>query len=629
MPGQALIGNRNHPKAHGLMQQLEGEWARRHGIFFHHQADPVPSRSSRNAQHVFKPKMCCLIGVCVCSLPGKAALLMWRKISKCFREFFPDKSQSKQKLENGLVMLCFDIPEGADHPADRKWFHLGYINRKTYHFTLMRMEERAPPRNGVQPLQLPDLDDGSQLFMLSMNAFVEFFDLHRPLTCAICYLAESRTKFLQQTDMLPHHVEVFLPKSADCHDFTWQGWDLEKPRPRRRGPRPKREGGQKEGPASKRQKKNNNDGPEPNPPLADLQNQDDAHKYVDGREYSPSTAPASPPAIQEDQARSVNDSGEDPDDNDDPFDIHESDISVSSDGDDANIDLFDLEGDEAEGPVLEELNDLLELAEMDIERFQHAAEPALSEEQPPHVGTEGASSDGTPATRTADPVNLLDRFEAAAADTDNLPADRMAKQDTPEASSPHGPCSSGEAMSSKPMPPTPDRSSEATDDISISSLSSLHGGADRAGSSSDGSSSDSSNPAPRKASSKPRAEKVVDDRYDMADGLGSIRYNYKTQTLVAFCPYHAGQCRRTRTTKPSTTERNADQGRPVGALIAWLQQAGDYASAKKHSAECHPNFESRKAARAHFYALEGGEAWATKYERPTRPGEDSEPANML
>ena len=625
-----MIGSRNHPRAHGLMQQLENDWARRHGIYFHDKADPIPGRKSREAQHVFNPKMCCLIGLCVCGLPGKAALLLWRKLSKRLREVFPDKSQSKLKLDIGMVMLRFDVPEGIDTPADRKWFHLGYINRKTYHFTLLQMAERAPPQNGVQPLRLAaGQDDDSQLFMLAIHAIVECFDLQRPLTCTVCYLAQSRTKLLQQTDMQPHHVEVLLPKDADCPDLTWQGWDLEKPRSRKRGPRPKREGGQKGGPANKRQK-NNNDGSKPKPPLADLQDADDADGQNRGN-YSPSIAPAEPPDIQDDRPESLNDSGEDPDD------IHESDISEQpSSSSDANIGFSDLEVEEAEGPVLEDLNDMLELAELDIERFRHAPE-----EQTPHVEAMGPSSDD--AFGTVDSVNLLDRFDRVA----DLSPGPMSEQNTAEATSSHGPCSNPAAVaanveSSEPMmptPPEPDRSSQATDDVSISPFSSLHDGADPEGSASDSNSSDSSNPAEtakgadrkvetRKPLTTERAPKVVDDRFDI-DDLGSIRYNYKTETLVAFCPFHTGQCRRTRTTKPAARDRASAQGRPLGLLIAWLEQANDFETAQSHSAQCHPNFDKRKAARAHFYALEGGEAWATSYERPRRPGEDSEPTDIV
>jgi len=628
LPCQVLVGNRQHPRAHGLMQQLEDDWARKHGVYFHDRADPIPSRKSREARHVFTPKTCCLVGMCVCDFPGKAALLLWRKIGKCFRQTFSDKSRAKAKLDAGLVVLRFDIPESTEHPQHRFWFHLGYINRQTYHFTLLRLAERARANNGIQPLCFPDWNDDDEAqsfsshFMLAIKAFAMHFVLQQPLTCAICYLLESRTKFLQQSDMQPHHVEVLVPSDATCPDLNWQGWDLEKPRPkhRKRGPRPKRDEDQEGGQASKHRKKNTGDSrsnpSKSKPPLADR----DHSPCSSG--YTPSIAPAN------DAQSGPNNAGSGDSDSHeaDPLDM------LSDDPSESEIDLAtvsEFEKDDCDD--LQEINDLLELAEMDIEHFHHQEdEPGVSLEP---MGAAGpTSSEVAPPTDNTDllpgPVNLLDRFNEAGVRTSNDLQEAAALE----------PASSS-SIRPDPVAAAPDRSdhdgdksSVCTDDLSISTLS-VHRDSDKgSSSSSSGSSSDEAGEQPR-ASKKPRkpAEdrlpKIVDDRFDI-DGIGSIRYNYRSESMVAFCLYHSGHCRRTRTTKASELRGKAGQGRPIGTLMAWLEQGSQFETAQAHSANCRPKYDDRKRARERFCALTGGKDWAASYERPLREGEGQEPTSI-
>lgn len=98
--------------------------------------------------------------------------------------------------------------------------------------------------------------------------------------------------------------------------------------------------------------------------------------------------------------------------------------------------------------------------------------------------------------------------------------------------------------------------------------------------------------------------------------------------MVAFCLYHSGHCRRTRTTKASELRGKAGQGRPIGTLMAWLEQGSQFETAQAHSANCRPKYDDRKRARERFCALTGGKDWAASYERPLREGEGQEPTSI-
>ena len=151
------------------------------------------------------------------------------------------------------------------------------------------------------------------------------------------------------------------------------------------------------------------------------------------------------------------------------------------------------------------------------------------------------------------------------------------------------------------------------------------------GSTSDSSSSSSSSEAEHDAAPptvKPednagaRADRDADVRIEVNEH-GSIRFNIKSENLVAHCIYHSGNCRKSRTSRPSA-RGNSAQGRPLGLLTAWLEDAANYPDAKSHSSGSAPNLSARQLGRAKFKLLSGSDRFLA-YERTRREGEPEEP----
>ena len=114
--------------------------------------------------------------------------------------------------------------------------------------------------------------------------------------------------------------------------------------------------------------------------------------------------------------------------------------------------------------------------------------------------------------------------------------------------------------------------------------------------------------------------------------VGEVRYYPQSNTLVAFCRQEGhGDCRRGRTTLGSdvlNTPLQRGQGRPLGALLAWLSLKGEYASGHARVHQCKPTAQQRSDAREAFLLLRGARAFSEKAERPKRGGEDEEPARI-
>lgn len=111
-------------------------------------------------------------------------------------------------------------------------------------------------------------------------------------------------------------------------------------------------------------------------------------------------------------------------------------------------------------------------------------------------------------------------------------------------------------------------------------------------------------------------------------GRGQITYYAKQQNLVAYCrcPSH-GDCRRSRTVKASTVGSRKAQGRPIGALAAWIEEGHEYATGEEHKTLSFPAQDARRRAREACKAARGYAA-LTAHERPKRDGEGSEPEGL-
>ena len=615
------------------LAKLEKEWERRHGIYKHENADPIPGRRSREARHVYQPKPCARIGFCVCELPGRAAFCLWQKLSQKLRTCFPDKSSAKAKLDAGMVVLMFDVPELDDaHPKSRVWFHLGYINKKTYHFTLLRMAERGPQIGDIQPLKLAGSQEGfetdTSVFGLAIHVFSTLFELEGPLSVTVCFLLQRQARFLHLSEMEPHHVDVHV--SSGTPDFMWRGWELEKPQPRKRKRKDQGQGKKEEqedlapksGSRGPRVKKSRSDAA-----IEPIEDQPDQGRAW---EYSPSIAPAGSDSDHDDD-----------NDYDDPVQEDlDMDLLFASDDDDDDINIVDF-GDAEEDPVLQEAGEMLDevnLVELDIGELQ---EPSVSDIRGPGPDHAVPSANTANQDDSAEivPTDLMARFDATNTHETSAPENIALAGDTAGHAVAGDKTVHGADVDKKSADQTQEdrerSSSLCTDDMSISELSVHHSDDDSCSSSSSNGSDDSNLPGPsagnpKKESRKPvvfagpRAPKIVDDRFDIPN-VGSIRFNVKSSSMVAFCPFHTGHCRRTRTCKAST--RNQDQGRPLGVLMAWLEAGPDFEDQQSHSSECRPSFEARVSARSDFVALDGGQAFSDLHERPLAPGEASEPRN--
>ena len=130
--------------------------------------------------------------------------------------------------------------------------------------------------------------------------------------------------------------------------------------------------------------------------------------------------------------------------------------------------------------------------------------------------------------------------------------------------------------------------------------------------------------APAEASS--RVKTVREETFPVWR-LGTIRYNPRSQTYTAFCSAHGEGCKRNRTCKaPSSRSSRPGQGRPLGQLLAWLKDGKNFSDAEQHvhGSTAHLDYESRRAARIGFLALEGAAHFA-RHERAKEPGESDEP----
>jgi len=112
-------------------------------------------------------------------------------------------------------------------------------------------------------------------------------------------------------------------------------------------------------------------------------------------------------------------------------------------------------------------------------------------------------------------------------------------------------------------------------------------------------------------------------------GEGTITWNAKKQDFIAVChhPLHLpkGMCRKTRTARAG---RRPEQGRPLGHLYAWLLSHFDHAEKQEHMTLCFPSFDARSSARHEMEGMGDIAQDLLGMERPCRPNEEPEPANL-
>lgn len=125
---------------------------------------------------------------------------------------------------------------------------------------------------------------------------------------------------------------------------------------------------------------------------------------------------------------------------------------------------------------------------------------------------------------------------------------------------------------------------------------------------------------PRLEPEKPRATKVPEEVFLLPEPVGGeIRYNVRG-FLRAHCPAHGPTCTRQRQT---TQGKSYGSGRPIGMLVAWLEDASRCKSKAEHVAQPPQAFLRRQAARELFQSWPGS-GGMLGHERPQSAIESSE-----
>ena len=114
-----------------------------------------------------------------------------------------------------------------------------------------------------------------------------------------------------------------------------------------------------------------------------------------------------------------------------------------------------------------------------------------------------------------------------------------------------------------------------------------------------------------------RRPKVPEDTIIVTTTIGELRYNSKLRFLRAHCYVHGSECRRQRQT---TAGRKYGSGRPIGALVAWLQDGVNHSTQAEHVACGTASFQKRKEARE-FFVRQGGSDRFLAYEREAKAAE--------
>lgn len=591
---------------YGYMGKLEEEWNRQHGIFYHARAPPFPHRNSPESRHVFRGKRCLDFGICVCSGQGKAALTFWQKLSTTLRKVFKKKTPERAELDSGHIVLQCD---SSDSSGSRLFYHMGYCNLKTYHFTVLAMRPRGEPKtigkHHVQPLCLSD--GGFEVVQLALHCFSKL-DLDAAWSVRIRHLFLGEQRIWDLSLMRPHHVDILVEPDSNPI-WVWRGWEAE-----RQKIRAKRSGQTRA--ASK-------GGPAVSKPLQHrARPQEQAKAAKDIGPVADAPAPAESLYFELgsdcDYEPSIPDGpfeGDLDPDSDLDLGYHSDGLSGNESGKEEDDETSSDSSEDGGGdlPFLKAAGQWLDLAEVEA-LFQEDEDLDL---EPEPTAPATVPDPEANAVCEASPRDLLPEFVGAPAESnlDTLNLGGLGDHEDQNADS-----SDAESAESK------------TSDISISSrgpsemLAELGMSVEDLGIEDDV--VEGSSPPAAASSSCPKTSKVADDRFEVPPN-GSIRYNFKGKNLVAHCACHAGNCRRTRTiNRPVNATRNKAQGRPIGLLTAWLEQAHSFAGEKEHSSRCRPSFEERKAARQRFYEIEGGVAWAKKFERELEDGEAEEPRDM-
>ena len=106
-------------------------------------------------------------------------------------------------------------------------------------------------------------------------------------------------------------------------------------------------------------------------------------------------------------------------------------------------------------------------------------------------------------------------------------------------------------------------------------------------------------------------------------------YNPRSKVFIAHCKKHGlGVCKKQRTVIDDGPEKKkgSRRVRPLGFLMAWLEEQGDFDSKNHHvfNSHIHMDKPKRASARQRLKAVEGAREFFV-HEAGKGPGSDSEP----
>ena len=110
---------------------------------------------------------------------------------------------------------------------------------------------------------------------------------------------------------------------------------------------------------------------------------------------------------------------------------------------------------------------------------------------------------------------------------------------------------------------------------------------------------------------------------------GELRYNISGKYFMAYCRKHE-YCHRQRTSRASQGQSAAHrgQGRPLGALYAWLCSADEFRTREQHMKARVANLATRQSARRDFLNVTGAPEFSTDCERAKEAEEPDEPPSI-
>lgn len=453
-------------------------------------------------------------------------------------------------------------------PPDDVWAYIGYINRSTWHFSVLRMYEAHvetwEPVNvpeGTVLLSIPDTNMTKKCLLTDIELFRGALDFEFSYRMSFFSLVESEGSW-DPTNCSCELVPVCPCPSAD-EIVVWNGAESMDPEPnRKKRAQPSRQHGltedqllrQLQNPPAKRSRQHLRQRDAPEPPHAEphehddpLEDADDAVEsgedvYWNKDQQSSNELSDSSLVLGNEQEAAFDNSEWSPSETDD-----------DDDDDDENL------GKDIAGNTV-----------------GTGLQPAASV-TPAAEETSGLASAESVDSRRH--VNLLKRFLESTAVTDtSANASNVPEQSSAPASGSRDVENSVVEASAKA------RASSTRDRSSTESL--------------------------------------------VVPGCGNIRFLPTLNVLVAVCdhPGH-GDCRRQKTLMPSEakTNRGKGQGRPIGFLCAWLREQCDHDERTDHI-RFNPSYQQRLEARQWLMTNAAGAAdFSETHERPLRDGEDSEP----